>query len=45
MTNKMLDLPTDTSSYEDIVSNNYYYVDKTSALKSVFEDDSSQVLL
>lgn len=41
----MLDLPTDTSSYEDIVSNNYYYVDKTSALKSVFEDDSSQVLL
>ena len=45
MTNKMLDLPTDTSSYEDIVKNNYYYVDKTSALKSVFEDDWSQVLL
>ncbi|MDY5904394.1 MAG: AAA family ATPase, partial [Succinivibrio sp.] len=41
----MLSLPTNTSSYEAIVENNCYYVDKTSALKTVFQDDSSQVLL
>lgn len=45
MTNKLLHLPTDTSSYEAIVENNCYYVDKTSALKTVFQDDPSQVLL
>lgn len=41
MTNKLLHLPTDNSSYEAIVKNNCYYVDKTSALKTVFEDDWS----
>ena len=45
MTNKLLHLPTDTSSYEAIVENNCYCVDKTSALKTVFQDDPSQVLL
>ena len=45
MTNKLLHLPTDTSSYETIVENNCYYVDKTSVLKTVFVDDWSQVLL
>ena len=45
MTNKLLSLPTNTSSYEAIVENNCYYVDKTSALKTVFQDDLSQVLL
>ena len=45
MTNKLLHLPTDTSSYETIVENNCYYVDKTCALKTVFQDDPSQVLL
>ena len=45
MTNKLLSLPTNTSSYEAIVKNNCYYVDKTSVLKTVFVDDWSQVLL
>lgn len=31
MTDKLLTLPTDTSSYETIVENNCYYVDKTMA--------------
>ncbi len=45
MTDKLLSLPTDISSYEAIVKNDYYYVDKTSALKTVFQDEWSQVLL
>ena len=45
MTDKLFSIPTDTSSYEAIVKNNCYYVDKTSALKTVFQDDPSQVLL
>ena len=45
MTDKLFSIPTDNSSYEAIVKNNCYYVDKTSALKTVFEDDWSQVLL
>ena len=45
MTNTLLHFPADSSSYEAIVKNNCYYVDKTSALKTVFQDDPSQVLL
>ena len=45
MTDKLFSIPTDTFSYEAIVKNNCYYVDKTSALKTVFQDDPSQVLL
>lgn len=45
MTDKLFSIPTDTSSYETIVENNCYYVDKTSVLKTVFVDDWSQVLL
>ena len=45
MTDKLFSIPTDTSSYEAIVKNNCYYVDKTSVLKTVFVDDWSQVLL
>lgn len=37
MTNKLLSLPTNTSSYEAIVKNNCYYVDKTSVLKTVWK--------
>ena len=45
MSESLLKLPKGKQSYENIVQKNYYYVDKTRALKSVFEDDSSQVLL
>ena len=45
MTESLLKLPKGKQSYENIVKNNFYYVDKTRALKTVFEDESSQVLL
>ena len=45
MTESLLKLPKGKQSYENIVKNNFYYVDKTRALKIVFEDESSQVLL
>mgnify|MGYP003558827792 CR=1 FL=1 len=45
MTESLLKLPKGKQSYENIVKNNFYYVDKTRALKTVFEDDFSQVLL
>ena len=45
MSESLLKLPKGKQSYENIVKNNYYYVDKTRALKTVFEDESSQVLL
>ena len=45
MTAKMLQLPTGKQDFKTIVKDNYYFVDKTRYLKSVFQDDSSQVLL
>ena len=45
MTESLLKLQKGKQSYENIVKNNFYYVDKTRALKTVFEDESSQVLL
>ena len=45
MSESLLKLPKGKQSYENIVKNNFYYVDKTRALKTVFEDESSQVLL
>ena len=45
MSESLLKLPKGKQSYENIVKNNFYYVDKTRALKIVFEDESSQVLL
>ena len=45
MTAKMLQLPYGKCDFKTIVKQNYYFVDKTRYLKSVFQDDSSQVLL
>ena len=45
MSESLLKLPKGKQSYENIVKNNFYYVDKTRALKTVFEEESSQVLL
>ena len=45
MTAKMLHLPYCKCDFKTIVKQNYYFVDKTRYLKSVFQDDPSQVLL
>ena len=45
MTAKMLQLPYGKCDFKTIVKQNYYFVDKTRYLKSVFQEDSSQVLL
>ena len=45
MTAKMLHLPYCKCDFKTIVKQNYYFVDKTRYLKSVFQEDSSQVLL
>ena len=45
MTAKMLQLPYGKYDFKTIVKGNYYFVDKTRYLKSVFQDDPSQVLL
>ena len=45
MTAKMLQLPYGKCDFKTIVKGNYYFVDKTRYLKSVFQEDSSQVLL
>ena len=45
MTAKMLQLPYGKCDFKTIVKQNYYFVDKTRYIKSVFQDDSSQVLL
>ena len=45
MTAKMLQLPYGKCDFKTIVKQNYYFVDKTRYLKSVFQDDPSQVLL
>ncbi len=45
MTARMLQLPTGKQDFKKIVKDNYYFVDKTKYIKSVFQDDSSQVLL
>ena len=45
MTAKMLHLPYCKCDFKTIVKQNYYFVDKTKYIKSVFQDDSSQVLL
>ena len=43
MTAKMLQLPYGKCDFKTIVKQNYYFVDKTRYLKSVFQDDPSQV--
>ena len=45
MTEQILQLPTGKQDFKSIVKQNYYFVDKTRYIKSVFQDDSSQVLL
>ena len=45
MTSHILQLPTGKQDFKTIVKQNYYFVDKTKYIKSVFQDDSSQVLL
>ena len=45
MTSHILQLPTGKQDFKTIVKDNYYFVDKTKYIKSVFQDDSSQVLL
>ena len=45
MTAQMLQLPTGKQDFKKIVKDNYYFVDKSKYIKSVFQDDSSQVLL
>ena len=38
-------LPVGKSEFNKIVENNFYYVDKTSYIKTVIKDDTSEVLL
>ncbi len=45
MTDHFLQLPTGKQDFKKIVKDNYYFVDKSKYIKSVFQDDSSQVLL
>ena len=45
MSEQLKRLPVGCISYEEIISSNRYYVDKTSLLKTIFKEDSSKVLL
>ena len=45
MKEHILQLPTGKQTFKAFIKGNYYFVDKTKYIKSVFQDDSSQVLL
>lgn len=45
MSEQLKNLPVGNGDFEKIISSDYYYVDKTSLLKTIFKDDSSEVLL
>ena len=45
MSEQLKRLPVGCISYEEIITSNRYYVDKTSLLKTIFKEDSSKVLL
>ena len=45
MKEHILQLPTGKQTFKAFIKGNYYFVDKTQYIKSVFQDDSSQVLL
>ena len=45
MSEQLKNLPVGNGNFEKIISSDYYYVDKTSLLKTIFKDDSSEVLL
>ena len=45
MKEHILQLPTGKQTFKAFIKGNYYFVDKTKYMKSVFQDDSSQVLL
>ena len=45
MKEHILQLPTGKQTFKAFIKGNYYFVDKTKYIKSVFKDDSSQVLL
>ena len=43
MSEQLKRLPVGCISYEEIITSNRYYVDKTSLLKTIFKEDSSKV--
>ena len=45
MKEHILQLPIGKQTFKAFIKGNYYFVDKTKYIKSVFQDDSSQVLL
>ena len=45
MSEQLKNLPVGNGNFEKIISSDYYYVDKTSLLKTIFKDDSSEGLL